>query len=686
MQKTLFGGWNSVVKWANSISLKVSLFPTRLSPVWPPVSYGSLVTLLTMLSIPQRCSTYLRASVKFTSKSKAGSSSVARSFRPRKLAPTWTSDRAIWFLGTKWLHTSSKYCSAPQSVENTLLEAERLAQTITPELRANQATYDKTITSQLALLDKALQQSLQDWNMAADKTSAKQIAVRIFISLIKSADAAQRTKHVVKTVKDNIKLLFEEESVLAEIPGLYAEAIWTLADEEERLQQSQGGLSASAQAQRSTPSAFITAQRADAIKLNAEAANVLHDLYRVHKRVPAEPVVVAFFNLALMQQASDQIDAAIASYKRASAICQQIVSEHQIALSTYTQARSQTPHQDIDSSPSKAPVQEITDETIALIHANLATLLLDLGRKSEAIPVIHVAVDCRERLLKQDVLSEQLRNDYVSTIEALSAVHLELGDSESSRRVWERASLMLEYGGDTAGWLKTELQASKKILDDTSSQASPREMAAVRHRHAKALIACNTADSLANAVEPLKLACETYRHLDDKASLLDALEDLSNAYESMSYNVIQSAAAPSSATSASSMAPTMKPFVDEQSAVFGECLSLSESLHGAFYLENARYLNNLAIFAAEKNEAERARNLVKAALYICEKVGVDPSDSIYATTRTLHALMGLSDAAQASLPSASSNLSDSVQDVTISSAARSQGRQGKQNHGKSHRK
>lgn len=371
-----------------------------------------------------------------------------------------------------------------------------------------------------------------------------------------------------------------DEIVLKEVPGLYADALFGVGRKAEALQ---------------------VAEQTSEHLLTLPAARL-------------ETVVVALFNLGVLQQSCGLIEDSIRSMTRAATLASSTPQSTSTSSSTSDMANT-------SMTTSTTSSNQVSDEVIATLSSFLGTALLRLSRKTDAIPYLTAAVDSRERMLKTEPYDDDLRNNFVHSIEALSAAHLELDDSDNSRLTWERASLVLEYGGDTSGWLQTEMQTSKQELEKVA--VSPSQLAGVHHRHAKALIACNTLDSLQDSLTLLKNASDTYRTLDDKHALLDSLEDLANAYEALAYKMNGDSDIPSNA------------FIEEQAAVFGECLVLGQALNGAYNQDNARYLCNLAIFTSAQGETDRARNLVKAALYICEKNDVDSEDEIYARAQTL---------------------------------------------------
>jgi tetratricopeptide (TPR) repeat protein len=432
-------------------------------------------------------------------------------------------------------------------------------------------------------------QASEDSN-GSDNTGLTQ---SLFITFVKTCDAFNKLGDIVVFVEENKEIMESRESVEAEIPGLYAEALWSIGRKEE---------------------ALAAAKRACEL-ISALPPNTMHP----------EPVAVAYFNLALMQQDLKHTEACIQTYKDAAMICQN--------------SRLHAPNSSADSvtqgETALSNSHAISDDIVAAINTNLASLLMRAEKRVEALSHAKISVDCRERLLKQDPTDFKRRNEYVMAMEALSALQLEMGDSEASRITWEQASLVLEYGGATEGYIQQEIEESRQEVKKEHS--TPADVAAVNHRHAKALLACNTPESLKDALSPLTLACETFRQIDDKVSLLDALEDLSNLNEALFHSANKNQEARPSANPGVS-------FVDEQVAVFGECLALSEALYGAFYRENARYLNNLAIFTFERGENDRAQDLAKAALYVCEKCKLDEGDEIYAHSKTLMLMMGLAHA------------------------------------------
>ena len=447
----------------------------------------------------------------------------------------------------------------------------------------------------------------------------------IFVTLVTTCDAHQRSQELVDIVEKHNEWLYLDEMVLKEVPGLYAEALFALG------------------------------RNVEALHVAAHTAERLLSLPDAR----LETVIVTLFNLGVLQQSCGHIDESIRTMTRAVGLATSSSTSNSNPNSS-SPSTSTLPHSS-ESSPSISvhsnisTTKRVSDEVIAALNSFLGTTLLRLNRKTDAITYLTAAVDSRERMLRTNSQDEELRNGFVQTIEALSAAHLELDDSENSRLTWERASLVLEYGGDTSGWVMSEVQKSKQEMEKTA--VSPSELAGVHHRHAKALIACNTLDSLKDSLKLLKTASDTYRTLGDRHALLDSLEDLANAYEALAYKLNGDADIPSNS------------FVDEQVAVFGECLALGESLNGAFNLDNARYLCNLAIFTSTRGEVDRAKDLVKAALYICQKNKVEDEEEIYARAQTLMLMLSSAEHTAVSAAAAGNTASSDK----IKSSTRSRG-------------
>lgn len=216
---------------------------------------------------------------------------------------------------------------------------------------------------------------------------------------------------------------------------------------------------------------------------------------------------------------------------------------------------------------------------------------------------------------------EGARNAYVKAAEALSSL---FNQSDAARRVWERASIVLEYGGDAAGWLSKELEVTQKELNEVQEgETSEIHLADLQHRHAKALLACNTRESLEMALKSVESAENSYRSMKRSQELLDTLEDKMAILESLTQ------------IKSGNSGEISQEFVKEQIDIIGECLSLSGELNGPFSMENAKFLLNLSIFTSADRQLDRAVDLAKAAIYICEKAEVASNDEIYMRSKTV---------------------------------------------------
>jgi tetratricopeptide (TPR) repeat protein len=511
-------------------------------------------------------------------KSQMAHNSVYTSIRPLK---------ALYKTSVRYMHAARAETSAVETVEDLLEQTRLLASQLSPEMKKSREQYSSNIEKQVRILHRALKLAV---------TQNRQDKVAIFVNLIKMCDVHEMSKKIVEFVEEHTKMLDLEEVAREGIPGLYAEAL------------------------------FAEGRSGDAKTIATSASERLFQL----PHIPTEVLVISLFNLATIEQHCSLIDDSIRTYKRAIAVAK---GTHKAKPNSSATSHADTnPPENTQSGSTETnlakDLNQVSPHLSAMLHSNVAGLMLSQGRKAEAVPHLKATVDLREALLKQNPEDEGLRNLYVRSIEALSGTHLEMNRSDASQLVWERASLVLEYGGDSSEFIAKELEQVEQELQHPPTSKS--QLAAVKHRHGKALVACNTQKSLNDAIKPLRFACDTYRELDDKLGLLDALEDLSSAYEALAY---------ASTNEHASKEVQPNAFLDEQIANFGECLAVSEALYGAMNPENARYLTNLAIFTAARGEKSRARDLIRAALYICDKAALGPEEELVARAQTVRVFL-----------------------------------------------
>lgn len=445
----------------------------------------------------------------------------------------------------------------------------------------------------------------------------------IFVALLKTMDMHGRRDWIRKVVAENPGMMEREAVVRAEVGAIHAEAI---CDE---------SINPALEPSNASPSA--RGPKA-ALALSQHYSDLLFSL----THVPAESLVVSLINVGLLMDALQLSTYAIRVYKRAHDIC--VSPKSSIKLSSGNEGRkdasSASNSKDasapsFDSLADVTSLSSITNNVKCIVHSKLASALLtdpklgkDAAVRSEAKSHLESVVNMREASLKQNMGDEGARDAYVKAVEELSSF---FDSSDASRLVWERASIVLEYGGDADGWLSKEIEASQHELNEAQgSDISASNLSALQHRHAKALLACNTQDSLNKALKLIDQAEATYRQLEMSRELLDVLEDKMAIYESLSQ--LRSSSSNKSGTD----------FIKEQIDVTAECLSLSGQLNGPFSFENAKFLVNLSIFASADRQIARAVDLAKAAVYICEKAGVPAEDEIFSRAKSVLSMLSLS--------------------------------------------
>lgn len=548
-----------------------------------------------------------------------------------------------------------------ETIESFLEEASELATSLASDEVRSAEMISQVAKAQIEVMKKALTKA------EAEKSEK---SAQIFISLLKTCEMHERPLELIQVAEDFSDLFKKEEVIRSEVRGLYAEALWSLHFSSNSQIASKNMKKAKSTQIHDKPVSF--SERA-----HIEMKKQCDALFTIHS-IPAESLVVSLVNLALIEDSSNLLNNAINTLEMAASVCK---NPFQFVIP------SPTPEEVNDGSEeasAKNSFPEFTTEDLAVVSDKVSAIVFEnLGRllsKSSnetasggseeeiskmvsenddiivkrAVESLSLVVDCRERMLRTNMNDEELRNAFVAAVETLSEFHLKKNNSSASRLVWERASLVLEYGGDSQGWLTKEIESSRQEVNETKN--SKGENAAALHRHAKALLACNTSSSVSDSLAPLTKACHLFREIDDKHSLLDALEDLAIAYETLA-----SHPPPSSSSSSPSSDPLSSAFIDEQIAVFGECLALSGELNGPFHPDNARFLLNLAIFTSARRELPRARDLAKASVYICQKNQMAPSEDVFARAKSVLAMLSSSSAfdaenAESTLSSAKTTL------------------------------
>lgn len=466
---------------------------------------------------------------------------------------------------------------------------------------------------------KAMRSAL---NLAVTQNS--DMKEEIFVAILKTMDMHGRRDWIRKVVAEHPGMMESEGVIRAEVGAIHAEAI---CDE-----------TINPALEPSNSTSIARGPKA-ALALSQHYSDLLFSL----PYVPAESLVISLINVGLLMDALQLFDFSIRIYKRALDICTTPKSFIKTSSNKKGQKSSSSDPNSIDSSsPSLGSLSDLTalssisDHVKSIVHSQLASALMsdptrgkDAATRSEAKSHLESVVTLREDALKRNVGDEDARNAYVKAVEALSSF---FDSSDASRLVWERASIVLEYGGDAGGWLSKEIEQSQHELIEAQNESniSGANLAALQHRHAKALLACNTQDSLDKAIKLIHQAESTYRQLEMPRELLDVLEDKMASYESLSQLRAVSPDKPGTE------------FIKEQLDITAECLNMSGQLNGPFSIENAKFLVNLSIFASADRQIDRAIDLAKAAVYICEKAGSSHDDEILSRAKSVLSMLSLS--------------------------------------------
>ena len=545
------------------------------------------------------------------------------------------------------------------TVESWLDKAAQFASLLTSNEPMTVEAMKKTAEEQIKAMRKALKLAL------AQKREAE--SEELFVAIVRTMDMHGRRDWMRTFVEEHAGMMEKEKVVRAEIGAMHIEA---MCDAEEDGPETLHPFSTGqhpAHGNKHTPSSTLTLTSSPKMKRTLTTAQHYSDLLFALPYVPASSLVVSLINVGLVLEVMLLHEYAARVYKRALEICnspQSFIKTHNSKTPGMTGSLNGSKSGlNMASSPSPSAPEDdistlstISENIRSIVHSKLADSLLasiqqkessstqsttisskDPQTTAESDPLLHLrneakshlenALNLRESILKLNPQDEEARNAYVRAVEALSS---SFESSDASRLVWERASIVLEYGGDAAGWLSKELETTQRDLNEAQNgDISESNFAALQHRHAKVLLACNTEESLSKAIKLIEEAEKTYRKQDAPRELLDVLEDKMATLESLA----QARKSPTNDPSAH--------FVKEQIEIIGECLNLSGQLNGQFSIENAKFLVNLSIFTAADQQFDRASDLAKAALYICEKSGTSADDDILSRAKSVLSMLSL---------------------------------------------